>query len=129
MREDGTTGPGWLTRIETLGTTIVVLMVGGMMVWYEAVQRERRLIVTIGAALLLYSAALAGFGWRSAASHIAWWPFVAAGFLSGAVSELINASFLVTRELFVAGVTGVVIGTAHWIALRVWIGLTEKHAT
>jgi hypothetical protein len=129
MREDGTTGPGWLTRIETLGTTIVVLMVGGMMVWYEAVERERRLIVTIGAAVLLYCAALAGFGWRSAASHIAWWPFAAAGFVSGAVSELINASFLVTRELFVAGVTGVVIGTAHWIALRVWIGLTEKRAT
>jgi hypothetical protein len=129
MREDGTTRPGWLTRIETLGTTIVVLLVGGMMVWYEAVERERRLIVTLGAAVLLYAAALAGFGWRSAASHIAWWPFAAAGFLSGAVSALINASFLVTRELFVAAVTGVVIGTAHWIALRVWIGLTEKRAT
>ncbi|HEU4473638.1 MAG TPA: hypothetical protein VFR72_02310 [Gemmatimonadales bacterium] len=128
MREDGTAGPGWLTRIETLGTTIVVLLVGSMMVWYEAVEREGRLVVTIGAAVLIYVAALAGFGWRSAASHIAWWPFAAAGLLSGAVSELINASFLVTRELFLAGVTGVVIGTAHWIALRVWIGFTGNRA-
>jgi hypothetical protein len=129
MREDGTAGPGWLTRIETLGTTVVVSLVGSMMIWHEAVERDRRLVVTIGAAVLLYVAALAGFGWRSATSHLAWWPFAAAGFLSGAVSELFNARFLVTRELFVAAVTGVVIGTAHWTALRVWIGLTENRAT
>jgi hypothetical protein len=129
MREDEKTGPGWLTRIETLGTTIVVALVGSMMIWHEAVERERHLVVTIGAAVLLYVAALAGFGWRSAASHIAWWPFAAAGFVSGAVSELFNASFLVTRELLVAAVTGVVIGTAHWTALRVWIDLTENRAT
>jgi hypothetical protein len=126
MREGRTTGPDWLTRIETLGTTLVVLLVGGMTLWYEAVERERRLMITIGVAVLLYAVALAGFGWRSAASHIAWWPFAAAGFLSGAVSELINASFLVTRELLVAAVTGVVIGTAHWIALRVWLALTGR---
>src|SRR5687768_1812145 len=108
MREGRTTGPDWLTRIEALGTTIVELLVGGMMIWYEAVERERGLVVTIGVAVLLYAVALVGFGWRSAASHIAWWPFAAAGLLSGAVSELINASFLVTRELFVAAVTGVV---------------------
>jgi len=129
MREGRTTAPDWLTRIETLGTTIVVLLVGGMMIWYEAVERERGLVVTIGIAVLLYAVALAGFGWRSAVSHIAWWPFAAAGLLSGAVSELINASFLVTRELFVAAVTGVVIGTAHWVALRVWIALTGPRPT
>jgi hypothetical protein len=129
MREDGTRRPGWLTRIETLGTTVVVALVGSMMLWYEAVEPQRRLAVTIGAAVLLYVAALAGFGWRSAASHIAWWPFAAAGSLSGAASELIHASFLVTRELFVAAATGVVIGTAHWAALRVWIGLAGNRAT
>ena len=125
MREDRPTAPDWLTRIETLGTTIVVLLVGGMMIWYEAVERDRGLVVSIALAVLLYAVGLAGFGWRSATSHIAWWPFAAAGFLSGAVSELVNASFLVTRELFVAAVTGVVIGTAHWVALRVWIALTR----
>ena len=50
--------PGWLTRIETLGTTVVVLMVGAMMIWYEAVVRGRRLVVTIGCAVILYAAVL-----------------------------------------------------------------------
>ncbi len=128
MHQARTSSPGWLSRIETLGTTIVVLLVGGMTLWYEAVERDRRVLVTIGVAVLLYAVGLAGFGWRSATSHIAWWPFAAAGFLSGAVSELINAEFLVTRELFVAAATGLVIGTAHWVALRVWIGLTGHRA-
>jgi hypothetical protein len=120
--------PGWLTRIETLGTTIVVLMVGSMMLWFEAVERERRLAVTIGSAVLLYVAALVVFGRRSEPSRIAWWPFAVAGLVTGAVAELINAKFLVTRELFVAAVTGVAIGTAHWAALRVWIRVTERRA-
>jgi hypothetical protein len=34
----------------------------------------------------------------------------------------------VTRELFLAAITGIVIGTAHWIALRIWIGLGERRA-
>ena len=50
--------PDWLSRIETLGTTAVVLMVGSMMIWYEAVERERRLAFTIGSAVLLYVVAL-----------------------------------------------------------------------
>lgn len=120
--------PGWLTRIETLGTTIVVLMVGSMMLWFEAVERERRLAVTIGSAVVLYVAALVLFGRRSEPSRIAWWPFAVAGLVTGAVAELINAKFLVTRELFVAAVTGVAIGTAHWAALRVWIRVTERRA-
>jgi hypothetical protein len=45
--------------------------------------------------------------------------------VTGGVAELINAKFLVTVELLVAVVTGIVIGTAHWAALRVWIGLTK----
>jgi len=118
--------PSWLTRIETLGTTIVVLMVGSMMLWYEAIEREHRLAVTIGSAVLLYVVALVVFGRRSEPSRIAWWPFAFAGLASGAMAELINAKFLVTRELFVAAATGVVIGTAHWAALRVWIRLTER---
>jgi hypothetical protein len=118
--------PGWLSRIETLGTTAVVLMVGSMMIWYESVERERRLALTIGSAVVLYAVALVVFGRRSAPSRVAWWPFAIAGLATGAVSELINAKFLVTRELFVAAITGLVIGTAHWAALRVWIGLIEQ---
>jgi len=120
--------PDWLSRIETLGTTAVVLMVGSMMIWYEAVERDRRLVFTIGSAVVFYVVALAVFGWRSAPARIAWWPFASAGLATGAVAELVNAKFLVTRETFVAAATGVVIGTAHWAALRVWIRLTERRA-
>ncbi len=120
--------PDWLSRIETFGTTAVVLMVGSMMIWYEAVERERRLAVTLGSAVVLYVVALVGFGRRSDPARIAWWPFASAGLVTGAISELINAKFLVTREMFIAAVTGVVIGTAHWAALRVWIALTRRRA-
>ena len=73
---------GWLTRIETLGTTIVVLMVGSMVLWYEAVERERGLVVTIGSGMLLYVAVLVLCGRRSATGAYpggpsrrrAWWP-------------------------------------------------------
>ena len=121
--------PDWLSRIETLGTTIVVLMVGSMMIWYEAVERERRLAFTIGSAVLLYVVTLVVLGRRSEPSRIAWWPFAFAGLATGAVAALINARFMVTRELFVAAATGMVIGTAHWAAVRVWIRLTERRAT
>jgi hypothetical protein len=120
--------PAWLTRIETLGTTVVVLMIGSMMIWQEAIVRERRLIVTILSAILLYVAVLVLGGRRSDPSRIAWWPFALAGLATGAVAELINAKFLVTRELFLAGLTGIVIGSAHWVALRTWIGLRERPA-
>jgi hypothetical protein len=118
--------PGWLRRIETLGTTVVVLMIGAMMIWFEAVERERRLAVTIGSAVLVYVAVLVFSGRRSEAGGIPWWPFAAAGVVTGGVAELINARFLVTIELLAAVVTGLVIGTAHWVALRVWIGLGER---
>jgi hypothetical protein len=117
--------PGWLGRIETLGTTVVVLMIGAMMIWFEAVERERRLAVTIGSAVLVYVAVLMFSGRRSQPGGIPWWPFAAAGVVTGGVAELINARFLVTIELLAAAVTGLVIGTAHWVALRVWIGLGE----
>ena len=120
--------PDWLSRIEMLGTTIVVLMVGSMMIWFEAVERERRLVLTIGSAVFLYVAALLVFGRRSDPSRIAWWPFAIAGLVTGAVSELIHAKFMVTRELFVAAVTGAVIGTAHWAALGLWIRLAGRPA-
>jgi hypothetical protein len=120
--------PAWLSRIEMLGTTTVVLMVGSMMICYEAVERERRLALTIGSAIFLYLVALVLFGRRSEPSRIAWWPFALAGLVTGAVSELINARFLVTPELLVAAITGLVIGTAHWAALRVWIGLSDRRA-
>ena len=121
--------PSWLSRIETVGTTVIVLMVGGMMIWYEAVERAPRLAGTIGIAVLLYVAVLVLAGRRSAPGRIPWWPFAAAGLVTGAVAELINARFLVTRELFLAAVTGLVIGTAQWAALRVWIRLGERAGT
>ncbi|HJR49583.1 MAG TPA: hypothetical protein VJ794_00670 [Gemmatimonadales bacterium] len=118
--------PGWLTRIETLGTTVVVLMVGSMMIWNEAVERGHRLVITIGCAVLAYVAVLVLSGRRSESAGIPWWPFAAAGVATGAAAELINARFLVTIELFAAVVTGLVIGTAHWAALRVWVGWGER---
>ena len=121
--------PAWLTRIETLGTTLVVLMVGAMMIWYEAVERERRLAATIASAVLLYVLVLVLCGRRSTPGEIAWWPFAAAGLVTGAVAELINARFLITGELAVAALTGTVVGTAHWAALRVWVRLVERRAT
>ena len=114
-------GPNWLFRIEMVGTTLVVLLIGSMMLWSEAVVRGDRLAVTIASAGLVYVAGLVGFGRSSALNHIAWWPFGLAGFASGAVAELINAQFMVTVELLLAGLTGVVIGTAQWTALRIWI--------
>lgn len=118
--------PGWLTRIETLGTTAVVLMIGAMMVWFEAVERGTRLAVTIGCAVLAYVAVLVLAGRRAEHGRMPWWPFATAGVVTGATAELINARFLVTIELLAAVVTGLVIGTAHWIALRVWVGLGER---
>lgn len=110
------------------GTTLVVLLIGSMMLWSEAVVRGERLTITIGSAVILYVVGLVVFGHRSDPNGISWWPFVAAGFAAGAVGELINAQFLVTRELLSAGLTGIVIGTAHWTALRVWIRLTRGRA-
>lgn len=120
--------PRWLSRIELLGTTIVVLLIGSMMIWYEALERGLLLVLTVGSAVLLYVVGLVLAGRKSDPTRIAWWPFALAGVVAGAVAELINAQFLVTWELFLAGVTGVVIGTAHWTALRVWIHLAETSA-
>jgi hypothetical protein len=75
--------------------------------------------------VLVYVGVLVFCGRRSEAGGIPWWPFAAAGVVTGGVAELINARFLVTIELLAAAVTGLVIGTAHWVALRVWIGLGE----
>jgi hypothetical protein len=74
-----------------LGTTIVVLLIGSMMLWSEGVVRGSRLV---------------GFGRSSDPDGIAWWPFIGAGFVAGAVAELINAQFMVTGELVMAGLTG-----------------------
>jgi hypothetical protein len=121
-------GPAWLLRIETLGTTLVVLLIGSLMLWSEAAVRGQRLTITIASAVLVYIVGLMTFGRRSDPNGIAWWPFVVAGFTAGAIGELINAQFLVTRELLSAGLTGIAIGTAQWTALRVWIRLTRGRA-
>lgn len=118
--------PAWLTSLEMLGTTLTVLLVGSMMIWYEAVERDARLVATIGSGVILYVVVLVLAGLRSDPSRTAWWPFALAGAGAGAMAELINARFVVTRELFLATVTGVVIGTAHWAALRIWIRLNER---
>jgi hypothetical protein len=111
-----------------LGTTIVVLLIGSMMLWSEAVVRGKRLTVTIASAGLLYAAGLVVFGRSSDPNSIAWWPFIVTGFVAGTVAELINAQFMVTGELLMAGLVGVVIGTAQWTALRVWIRI-RRHPT
>ena len=121
-------GPAWLSRIETLGTTVVVLLIGSMMLWSEALVRGWRLTITIGSAALVYVVGLTIFGRKSDPSTLAWWPFAFTGFAAGAVGELINAKFLITRELLSAGLTGIAIGTAQWTALRVWIRLTRSRA-
>ena len=118
--------PGWLTRIEMLGTTLTVLLVGGLMIWYEAVEHGAWLEATIAAAAVPYVAGVAVAGLRSDPTRISWWPFALAGAGAGATAELVNAQFVVTRELFLAAVTGVVIGTAHWTALWIWIRLNER---
>ena len=111
--------------IQKLGTTLVVLLIGSMMLWSEAVVRGWRLTITIASAAVVYVVALMLFGRRSDPAGIGWWPFAVAGFGAGAVGELINAKFLVTPELLTAGLTGLVIGTAQWAALRIWIQLTK----
>ena len=121
-------GPAWLARIETLGTTLIVLLIGSMMLWSEALVRGWRLTITIASAGLVYVVGLIVLGRKSYADGIAWWPFAVAGFAAGAVGELINAKFLVTRELLNAGLTGTAIGTAQWMALRVWIRLRQAGA-
>jgi len=121
-------GAVWLLRIATLGPTLVVLLIGSMMLWSEALVRGRLLTITIASAALVYIVSLMMFGRRSDPHEIAWWPFVVAGFAAGAVGELINAQFLITRELLSAGLTGIAIGTAQWTALRVWIRLTRGRA-
>jgi hypothetical protein len=119
--------PAWLTSVEMLGTTAVVLMIGGMVLWYTAAVREPRLVLTIGSGLFIYVVCLVAFGRRSA-PHIAMWPFALAGLCAGVIAELVNAQFLMTRESAAAGLTGVVIGTAQWAALRTWLRLTRSAA-
>jgi hypothetical protein len=118
--------PGWLFRIETLGTTLVVLMIGGLVLWFKAAERESRLGLVIGTALLIYAVGLVTLALRSNSATVAWRPFALAGLIAGLVSELINAQLLLTRESLAASLTGVAIGTAHWAALRTWLLLNEK---
>ena len=98
------------------------------MLWSQSLVRGQRLTITIASAGLVYVVCLVIFGRRSDPRDIAWWPFVVAGCTAGAVGELINAKFLITRELLSAGLTGIAIGTAQWLALRVWIRLTRSRA-
>jgi hypothetical protein len=118
--------PGWLTSVEMLGTTVVVLMIGGMVLWYSAAARELRLVFTIGSGLLAYTCGVVAFGRRAA--HVALWPFALAGLGAGVVMELVAAEWLLTRETGAAALTGITIGAAHWSALRVWLRLGRSGA-
>lgn len=118
--------PAWLTSVEMLGTTAVVLMIGAMVLWYKAAVREPRLGFTIGSGVLVYAVCLVAFGRRSA--PLAVWPFVLAGSCAGVAAELVNAQFLLTRESAAAGLTGGAIGVAQWAALRTWLRLTRGAA-
>ena len=120
--------PRWLSRIETLGSTLIVLMVGGMVLWFKAAARDPRVALAIGSGILVYVLGLVGLGRRSTAAAIAWWPFAGAGLAAGAVAELINAKMLLTREFAVASLIGIVVGTAQWAALRIWLRLTGSGA-
>ena len=35
-------GPRWLWRIEMFSTTLIVVLSGSMMLWYESIEHERR---------------------------------------------------------------------------------------
>ena len=119
-------GPWWLSRIETLGSTVVVLMVGGMMIWAKAPARGPSLALVIGSGAVVYVLVLVALGRRSASPAVPWAPFAAAGVAGGAVAELINAQMVLTQEFAAACVTGAVIGTAQWAALRTWLGLIRR---
>jgi hypothetical protein len=119
--------PSWLTSVEMLGTTVVVLMIGGMVLWYSAAAREPPLAFTIGSGLLAYTCGVLAFG-RRAARHVVLWPFVLAGLCAGVVMELVAAEWLLTRETGAAALTGITIGAAHWSALRVWLRLGRSGA-
>jgi phosphoglycerol transferase MdoB-like AlkP superfamily enzyme len=115
----------WLSRVETLGTTVVVLMIGGMVLWFKAADHEPRLIVVIAVALIVYAAALVAFGRRFRETPAAPWPFLLAGVCAGSIAEAVNAQFLMTREFFAACLTGAAIGLAQWAALRTWLHLAR----
>jgi multisubunit Na+/H+ antiporter MnhB subunit len=123
-RADGEelTHPFWFSRIETLGTTLVVLMISAMVLWLESTRRDLPLALALAAGLVTYVGALIALARRSDPRRIDWWPFAAAGLAAGGVAELFNAEFLLTHEFIAALATGAVIGTAQWLALRVWLG-------
>jgi hypothetical protein len=117
--------PEWLWSVEMLGTTVVVLMISAAILWGRADDPGAWLAVGLGAGVLVYAAVVVALGRGPASSGIAWWPFAVAGAVAGGVTEIINAEFLFTREFAAAMVTGGVIGTAQWVALRTWLRLTR----
>lgn len=118
--------PWWLSRIETLGSTIVVLMVGGMVILAKAPARGPSMAMVIGSGAVVYVLVLLALGRRSPSPAVPWAPFAIAGAAAGAVAELINAEMLLTREFAAACVTGAVIGTAQWTALRTWLRVIRR---
>lgn len=117
--------PEWLWSVEMLGTTVVVLMISAALLWGRADAPGAWLAVGLAAGVLVYVAVVVGLVRSTPSSGIAWWPFAAAGAAAGGVAEIINAEFLISREFAAAIVTGGVIGTAQWVALRIWLRLTR----
>lgn len=108
-----------------LGTTVVVLMISAAVLWGRADPPRAWLAVGLVAGILVYVGLIVGLGRGAASAGVAWWPFAAAGAAAGGVAEIINAEFLLSREFAAAVVTGGIIGTAQWVALRIWLRLTR----
>jgi hypothetical protein len=109
-----------------LGTTLVVLMIGAMSLWLQSTVHQPRLGATILIAMVVYAVTVVGLGRRAAGATIPASPFLVAGLYAGGIAELVHAQFLLTREFVAAALTGVVIGLAHWAALRSWLHLTRS---
>jgi hypothetical protein len=117
--------PAWLWSVEMLGTTVVVLMISAAVLWGRADDPGAWLGVGLGAGVVVYVAVVIALGRGATASGAAWWPFAIAGAVAGGVTEIINAELLFSREFVAALLTGGVIGTAQWVALRTWLRLTR----
>ena len=118
----------WLLRIEMLGTTITVLLIGALMLWFNALDHGRHDSMAIGAALVAYLGVLVLLGRRAPAPRPVYLPFALAGLASGTVAQLINGQFRIHGDLGVVAVTGLFVGTMHWLALRVWLRLVDGRA-
>src|SRR3989442_3246828 len=86
----------WLLRVEMLGTTVVVLMIGALMLWFKAVVHDSHSMLTVGGGLLVYAMGVVGFGHPYSPSSVSVWPFLLAGAVGGGLAAPVNAPILGT---------------------------------